>query len=196
MEFLPLTQDSWDSFETLFGQRGASGGCWCMWWRLSNRQFQGQKGEANRLAMKAIVAEGRIPGILAVENGQAVGWCAVAPREEFPRLNNSRILRPVDDSPVWSVVCLFVDKKFRRRGISTALLKAAVAYVQMRGGRTVEGYAIDPKAGKMPDVFVYNGLYSAYISAGFVEVARRSATRPIMRFVIGKDDDATVSTVP
>jgi len=196
MEFSPLTQDIWDSFEILFGQRGASGGCWCMWWRLSNKQFQEQKGEANRLAMKAIVAEGKIPGILAFENGQPVGWCAVAPREEFPRLSHSRILRPVDDAPVWSVVCLFVDKKFRRRGISTALLKAAVAFVASRDGQIVEGYAIDPRPGNMPDVFVYHGLYRSYLSAGFVEVARRSATRPIMRYVIRPGDDAAVSTVP
>ena len=155
-----------------------------MWWRLTHKQFEQQKGEANRLAMKEIVASGQIPGILAFENGQAIGWCAVAPRDEFPRLKGSRILKPVDDSPVWSVVCLFVEKNYRRKGVSTALLKAAIEHVKNHGARIVEGYAVEPKKGKMPDAFVFHGLYSAYLKAGFFEIARRSETRPIMRYVI------------
>lgn len=155
-----------------------------MWWLITNKQFEQQKGEGNRQAMKAIVASGSIPGIMAFEGDQAIGWCAVAPREEFVRLKNSRILKPMDDSPVWSVVCLFVDKNHRRKGVSTALLKAAIDHVKINGGKIVEGYAVDPKKEKMPDTFVYHGLYRAYFKAGFVEVARRSETRPIMRYFL------------
>lgn len=184
LEFHTLTRERWADFEELFGERGAAGGCWCMWWRLTKRQFEAQKGEGNRRAMKAIVDAGRVPGILAYHKGQPVGWCSVAPRGEFPRLERSRILEPVDEKPVWSVVCFFVAKPYRRRGVAAGLLRAAVEYVRSRGGRIVEGYAVEPTKGKTPDLFAYHGLAAMFRSAGFKEVARRSETRPIMRYVI------------
>ena len=152
-----------------------------MWWRLTRSEFDAAKGEGNRMAMKAIVDTDRKPGILAYHRGEAVGWCSVAPREEFPRLERSRILRPVDDEQVWSVVCFFVAKPHRRSGVSLRLLKAAKTYVKNSGGRILEGYPVEPKKGTTPDVFAYHGLATAFRKAGFKEVARRSETRPIMR---------------
>jgi len=184
LKFYPLTQACWPDFENLLGPRGACGGCWCMWWRLTQKEFERQKGEANRQAMFEIVKSGHVPGILAYLNHTPVGWCSVAPREAFPRLNRSKILKPVDNQPVWSIVCLFVDKRYRHQGLSTALIKAAVDYVKSCGGKIVEAYAVEPAAGNIPEVFAYHGLAAAYRSAGFKEVARRSPTRPIMRFLI------------
>ena len=186
LEFRKLTPSRWTDFEDLFGSRGACGGCWCMWWRLTQRAFEAQKGARNRRAMKRLVEAGPAPGILAYHRKEPVGWCAVAPREEFPRLDRSRILRPLDDKPVWSVVCLFVRKDHRRQGVSARLLKAAVDHVRKQGGQIVEGYAVEPKRGKTPDVFAYHGLADAYRAVGFKEVARRSPTRPIMRYRIAK----------
>lgn len=186
LEFHPLTPDRWDDFKELFGERGATGGCWCMWWRLTKKEFDAGKGEPNRLAMKAIVDEGPAPGILAYHSGLPIGWCSVAPREEFPRLERSRILRPVDGLPVWSVVCFFVAKPYRRKGVAAALLEAALDYVRSHGGKIVEGYAVEPKAESTPDVFAYHGPAALFRGVGFREVARRSKTRPIMRYVIGK----------
>ena len=180
----PLTPERWDEFVELFGARGAAGGCWCMWWRLTKREFDARRGTPNRRAMKAIVDAGRAPGLLAYLDDRPVGWCAVAPREEFPRLERSRILRPVDGQPVWSVVCLYVHRSYRRRGVATGLLGAAVDHVRRQGGRIVEGYAVEPAGGEVPDLFAYHGPASAYRSAGFREVARRSPTRPIMRKLI------------
>ena len=185
-EFQTLTPKRWADFEELFGPHGAAGGCWCMWWRLTNKEFDAQKGERNRRAMKAIVDSGRVPGILAYHEGRAVGWCSVAPREEFPRLERSRLLRPVDGQRVWSVVCFFVAKEYRRRGVAKRLLKAAVEHVRAHGGSILEGYAVEPKAGKMPDLFAYHGPASLYKSVGFKEVTRRSEIRPIMRYMIVK----------
>lgn len=155
-----------------------------MWWRLSGKEFEAHKGEGNRKAMKAIVKEGRVPGILAYHRDRPVGWCSVAPRGEFPRLENSRILKPIDDEPVWSVVCFFVAKAYRRRGVTARLLKAAIQHVRQHRGRTLEGYPVDPGQGNTPDLFVYHGLASAFRSVGFKEVARRSPKRPIMRYRI------------
>jgi len=182
--FHPLTPTQWPDFEKLFGPRGACGGCWCMYWRQSRREYEAQHGEKNRLAMKALVEAGNIPGLLAYDGEQPVGWCSIAPREDFSTLANSRILKPVDNQPVWSVVCFFVTRGQRQKGISVQLLKAATEFATSRGARIIEGYPVDPTTGKSPDMFVYTGLFSAFQQAGFSEVIRRSATRPIMRFKI------------
>lgn len=177
----PLTAARWPDFAALFGERGACGGCWCMLWRLSRPQFEAQKGAGNRAAMRRLVHAGAEPGLLAYRGGQAVGWLSLAPRPQFPGLGRSRLLKPIDDAPVWSISCLFVAKAHRRSGVSVALLRAAVAHAGRRGGTVVEGYPQQPKQDTMPDVFAWTGLASAFVAAGFHEVARPSPTRPIMR---------------
>jgi len=184
LKFYPLTVERWTDFEKLFGKTGACGGCWCMWWRLKRSEFEHQKGEGNRKAMKKIVDSAEIPGILAYAKGQAVAWCSVAPRETYPLLERSRTLKRVDDKPVWSIVCFFTAKPFRGKGIMSRLLKATIEYVSKHGGKIVEAYPVEPKEGRMPDAFAYTGLASTFRKAGFVEVARRSEKRPIMRYTI------------
>ncbi|MBL8188503.1 MAG: GNAT family N-acetyltransferase, partial [Acidobacteria bacterium] len=154
LEFHPLTPDRWQDFETLFGERGACGGCWCMAWRLPSKLFDQQKGAPNKKAMKAIVARGTQPGVLAYVGDQAVGWCSIAPREVFVRLETSRVLKPIDDKPVWSISCFFIAKEDRRQGLSVKLLKAAVDFVRQQGGKIVEGYPNEPKKDQ-PDVFMW-----------------------------------------
>jgi len=188
LEFHPLTPNRWTDFEQLFGVRGACGGCWCMWFRLKRSEFEQQKGEGNRKAMKAIVDSGEVPGILAYIGKKPVGWCAAAPRESYPVLERSRILKRVDNTPVWSVSCFFIDKNFRNKGLSVRLLHAAIAYVKDHGGKVVEGYPVEPKKDRMPPAFVWTGLASAFKKTGFTEVARRSETRPIMRFHISTEN--------
>ncbi|MBI3953655.1 MAG: GNAT family N-acetyltransferase [Chloroflexi bacterium] len=186
LEFHPLTPERWRDLETLFGERGASGGCWCMWFRTKRSEWQRQKGEGNRRAFKGIVDSGQAPGLLAYADGQPVGWCAVAPRESYSALERSRILRRVDAAPVWSVVCFFVAKPWRRQGVTSALLRAAVDYCRGRGARVIEGYPVEPGPGGMPDAFAYTGLAASFRKAGFVEVLRRSERRPIMRYVVAE----------
>jgi GNAT superfamily N-acetyltransferase len=155
-----------------------------MTWRLRRAQFDQQKGAGNRDAMKALVDGGEVPGILGYQHGKAVGWCAVAPRSTYIRLETSRVLKPIDELPVWSVSCLFVDKAYRKKGISVALLRAAVDYVRDRGGKVVEGYPVVPTKGMLPAPFAWTGLESAFLAAAFTEAARGSPSRPIMRFII------------
>ena len=182
LSFQPLTPEQWDDFVALFGERGACGGCWCMLWRLSRKQFESQKGDGNRLAMRAIVDSGEVPGILAYQNTRAIGWCAIAPRSRFPALSRSRILQPVDDRECWSVACLFVEKSYRKQGVSTELLRAAAEYAQSQGAELVEGYPVEPNSEKdIPPAFAWTGTPKAFIRAGFKEIVRRSPTRPIMR---------------
>ena len=186
VEFHPLTPDRWSDFERLFGDNGACGGCWCMWFRRTNKEFEAAKGAGNRAAMKALVEAGEEPGILAYVDGEPAGWCALAPRESYGRLARSRVLKPVDETPVWSAVCFFVGKRFRGRGLTIGLLEAAAGQVRSRGGAVLEGYPVEPRQKKAPPVFMYHGLASAFTRAGFTEVARRSETRPIMRREFGQ----------
>ena len=186
-DIFPLTSDRWDDFEQLFGPRGACAGCWCLYWKLPRKDFTAGQGDHNRLTQKEIVASGRTPGLLATMDGIPAGWVAVEPRENYPVLNNSRILKPLDELPVWSVTCFFVAKKYRSQRLTVALLKAALDHVAKQGGKVAEGYPVEPRgAGKMPPVFVYTGLASAFKQAGFTEAGRRSETRPIMRYFIKK----------
>lgn len=180
----PLTPDRWGDFEALFGERGACGGCWCMLWRWARADFEAGKGDGNRAAMKALVEAGHTPGILAYRDGRPVGWCSVAPREDFPALARSRVLKAVDDTPVWSVSCLFVLPACRGQGVSVELLKAAGRFVAGRGGTVVEGYPVEPRTPTMPAPFAWTGLAAAFLRAGFREHRRGSATRPVMRLVV------------
>jgi GNAT superfamily N-acetyltransferase len=182
IEFKPLTQETWPDFEMLFGEKGACGGCWCMWWRLKRSQFEKQKGGKNKEAMQQIVQSGEIPGIIAYLKQKPIAWCSAAPREKFPTLARSRILKPVDNKPVWSIVCFFIDRPYRKIGLSVRLLEYVKEYCRRQGAKTLEGYPVQPKKDTMPDVFAWTGLVSAFQKTGFKEVARRSETRPIMRY--------------
>lgn len=176
----PVTTAEWNDLVELFGPRGACAGCWCMWWRLSRRDFTRLKGDGTRRALKRLVTRGPAPGILAYDGDRPVGWCCVGPREDFPLLERSRVLARVDDESVWSIVCFFVARDRRRKGLTRRLVAAAVAYAGSRGARVIEAYPTDPGTDQ-PDAFVYTGLLSAFTSKGFVEVARRSKRRPILR---------------
>jgi GNAT superfamily N-acetyltransferase len=184
LDFHPLTPERWEDFELLFGKRGACAGCWCMYWRMKRSEFDSLAGEGTKKLIKELVDGGGVPGILAYQNGEPVGWCSFGPRDDFPTLQRSRILKPLDDQPVWSVVCFFVKSRSRRKGVTVHLLHAVIDYVRQKGGKTIEGYPVEPKKDKISPAFAYTGLASAFTQAGFIERARRSETRPIMRYYL------------
>lgn len=181
LHFEALTSANWQHFEILFGAKGACGGCWCMTWRLQRKEYEQLKGDGNKDAMHDQVRKGHTVGILAFAGGQAVGWCSLGPRDVFPRLAFSRILKPIDDTPVWSIVCFYIRKDHRRQGILSPLILAAAAYARKQGATVLEAYPIDPAKDSMPDVFAFTGIASAFLKAGFREVARNASTRPIVR---------------
>ena len=183
LRFHPAQPERWADLEKLFGTRGACAGCWCMWWRLNRSDWSQGRGEGNRVAFKSIVESGRVPGILAYLGAEPVGWCAVAPREEYAALARSRKFKAVDDQSVWSIVCFFIAGPFRKHGVTVQLLEATAEYVRSKGGRIVEGYPTKPER-KTGDAQVYMGTTSAFEKAGFVEIARRSKNSSIMRLIL------------
>jgi GNAT superfamily N-acetyltransferase len=186
LDFYPLTKENWKDFEKLFGDRGACGGCWCMSWLLTKKDFDSNKGEGNKKKMKKLVESNSEPGILAYSDNEPVGWCAIALREKYIRLEKSRVLKRIDDKLVTSIPCFFIKKEFRRKRLTTELLKAAIQYCKNKGVKIVEGYPVEPYTENVPAAFAWTGFPSCFVRAGFKEVIRRSKNRPIMRYYITK----------
>jgi GNAT superfamily N-acetyltransferase len=180
----PATAERWIDLEALFGQHGAYADCWCMFWRLSRSDFKRMKGAGTQAALREMTLKNEVPGLLAYDHDQPVGWCSVGPRQHFLALENSRILKRLDDLPVWSIVCFFVAKNHRRHGLTGELIKAAVDYARKRGATIVESYPIEVASGSYPDAFAYTGFSSTFISTGFKAVARRSERRAIYRLYL------------
>lgn len=182
-----LDDTRWEDFELLFGERGACGGCWCMSWRLKKSEFEFGKGEPNKYSMKDLVYRGKSTGVLAYVDDMPIGWCAVAPREDYKRLESSRVLKRIDDKPVWSITCFFIAKTFRRKGLSIELIKGATEYAKLNGANIVEAYPVVPYDNNIPDAFLWTGTPIAFEAAGFTEAERRSKWKPMMRYYINRD---------
>lgn len=189
IEVVPATAERWPDLETLFGKNGACAGCWCMWWRLSRSEFKRLQGEGNKAMLREMTLGNQVPGVLAYANGHPVGWCSIGPRKGYAALASSRNLTPVDDQPVWSIVCFFMARPFRRRGLLPELVRGAVRYAQEQGAHIVEAYPINTEAvrlsgKKLTGLSGYMGIASTFGALGFVEVGRASETQLIMRYII------------
>ena len=185
LTFQPVTKANWNKFVQLFGARGACGNCWCMWPRLKKRDFdEGKVDEGNKSAMKDLVWSRKPTGILAFYEDQPIAWCAFAPREDFLKLENSRVHKRIDNEPVWSIPCFFIDKNFRRLGVSVAILKGVIKYAQKEKIKIIEAYPAIPTKEKLPDSFAWIGLYKSFEQAGFKIVDQTSSNRPKVRYYI------------
>lgn len=179
--FQPLTPATWHDFVQLLGAHGAYGGCWCMFWRQTRQEFSHNCGERNKLAMKTLVDGGVIPGILAYQGDEAVGWVSIAPREDFGSLERSRTLKRIDDQPVWSIVCFYAPKKQRGNSMER-LLNYAVAYGQAKGAKIIEAYPSVSKPQVQP-VDLYMGSLNTFLAAGFVEQMRAGSKVIVRKFL-------------
>jgi GNAT superfamily N-acetyltransferase len=185
LSFEPLSKLNWNKFLQLFGEKGACGNCWCMYYRLSRSDFhEGKVEDGNKNAMKAIVWENRPSGILAFYDGDPVAWCAFAPREDFIKLERSRVHKRIDNNKVWSIPCFFIAKQFRRSGVSVSLLKGVIEYARLNGISIIEAYPTIPTTEKLPDSFLWVGLYKSFEKAGFEIVDRTSKNSPTVRYYI------------
>jgi len=182
LEIRPVTADRWDDLERLFGPNGAYSNCWCTWWILPNREWEGTEPAARRALLRRLVAEGAEPGLLAYLEGEPAGWCAVGPRDRYARLMSprSRTFHPLDDGPSWVISCFFIARPARRKGLSAALLRAAVDHAFSHGAERIEAYPIDPAAQNPNTANLFVGHLPTFLEAGFVEVARHGA-RPVVR---------------
>jgi GNAT superfamily N-acetyltransferase len=175
----PLTADLWPALEDLFGKGGASNGCWCMYWRIGS-EYHKRARTRNRAAFHKIVKRGPPPGLLAFDGDRAVGWCQLTARADLPWLDETRAFERVDAKPVWSISCFYVRRGYRRKGVMTALIEAALKTAKRAKAPALEAYPVDTEQPKSTGN-VFTGTASAFARAGFKPVARRTPSRPIMR---------------
>jgi ribosomal protein S18 acetylase RimI-like enzyme len=181
----PLTMERWPDLEAVFGARGCSVArwCWCMFYRRSGETpipAGSTRTEVNRKALRALARRDPPPGLVGYRGRQPVGWVSLGPREDYKKLARSRVMKAVDDTPVWSIICFVVPSEFRGQGVAKALLAGAIAYARRRRVKMLEAYPVD-KRGRAADDSLWFGTKSMYDSAGFVEVARRKPQRPVVR---------------
>jgi len=176
----PVTPDRWQDLEQLAGPSGIYSGCWCMWWRVTSKEFDAEVGDGLRNRLRQLVNSGTPPGLLAYRGDQPIGWVSLGDRREFGRLNRSPRLKPFDDQPACSVVCFFIDREHRRSGVAATLLEAAVDRARTDGFGLIEGYPIDTSTRRRSSADLFTGTLDLFERAGFREVARRSG-RPIVR---------------
>jgi GNAT superfamily N-acetyltransferase len=185
----PLTPERWPDLETIFNARGCSvaRGCWCMFYRHAGAPDALPKGvsraQARRAELKALVDDGRPPGLIGYRGKVPVGWVSLGPREEFAKLVRSPVMKAVDDQPVWSIICFVVPSEYRGQGVAQALLAGAVKYAKSQGAKLLEAYPVDTHEHSADDAMWF-GRKSMYDREGFDEVARRKPTRPVVRLKV------------
>ncbi len=185
MTFDPLNTGNWGKFVELFGAKGACGNCWCMYYRLKKADFaEGKINDGNKDAMKELVWSGAPTGVIGFYGGVPIAWCAFAPREHYPKIENSRVHKRIDQKPVWSISCFFIDKQYRRMGVSVAMLKGVINYARTQGIKIIEAYPTIPTQETLPDAFAWIGLYKSFERAGFTIVDQTSKNRPMVRYFL------------
>ena len=182
----PLTSDRFADIAALFEEGGDPKWCWCTSFRFRRRDWTNSTAADNRADLEALARRELAPGLIAYRGDRAVGWVSLAPREDYERLTYSRTLAPVDDTPVWSIVCFVVSRRVRGQGIAIALLDAAVDYARAHGATTLEAYPIDTAEGRVAAASAYRGTLPMFERAGFTVVERRqwnkaTPVRPIVR---------------
>lgn len=190
LDIRPLTPERLSDLASLFEQGGDPKWCWCAYFRIRGFDFSKGSKERHRAAMEAATyataEEDRAPGLVGYDGDEAVGWISIGPREDYERLAHSTVLKPLDDKPVWSIVCFVVSRKARGSGVATALLDAAIDWARSQGATLLEAYPADTLGQKIPAANAYHGTLSMFESAGFEVVARRqfnrtTPVRPIVR---------------
>lgn len=185
LDVRPVTPERWDDLEQLFGPNGSISGCWCMWWRLSGRQWDELGADRRRRALHRLVTGGEVPGLLAYRDARPVGWVSLGPRERFGRIQRSPVLGRAGSggSRVWSIVCFYLPARERRGGVGRALLDAAVDHAREQGAGTLEAYPVDLAAvdRRWSSNELFTGVLTMFLDAGFQEVARHRPNRPVVR---------------
>jgi GNAT superfamily N-acetyltransferase len=184
IEVHPVTPERWADLEKLFGPSGAYGGCWCMYFRMRSSDNARAKGSERKASLKALVATGPPPGLIAYLNGEPAGWVSLDARERFTMLRYSRMYKPVDDRPVWTIVCFVVGRGYRRHGMMGRLLQGAIGYARDKGAGILEAYPVESPS-ELKGYAGYMGIRSVFDRAGFKEVARLANGRPVLRKVLG-----------
>ncbi len=185
----PLTPDRFAGLATLFEEGGDPKWCWCVHFRFRGRDWTNSTAPENRAALETLANRDLAPGLVAYRDGRAIGWVSLGPREDYERLVYSKVLAPIDDTPVWSIVCFVVSRAARGEGVAAALLDAAIEFARTHGATTLEAYPVDTGEGRVPAADAYRGTLAMFERTGFTVVERRqwnatTPVRPIVRMTL------------
>jgi GNAT superfamily N-acetyltransferase len=180
LRFHPVTQERLTDLSRFSIEHGKFRFCSCMRWRMTSAEFQHSTKEERAAALERLVRQGIPVGVLAYADEKPIAWCSIAPRNTYAGLNKYRALSPVDDTPVWSVVCFFVDRQYRRQGLTLQLLRAAVDYAKSQGAQVIEGYPVEPDSRS----YTYMGSPETFSRVGFYDITLTGQTRLVMRYYI------------
>jgi GNAT superfamily N-acetyltransferase len=194
ISIVPLSEDRLADLRRLFDEGGDPKACQCAFWRVPASAWGDWTRERNRAALKPVAGREPAPGLIAYADGEAVGWVSVGPREDYVRLERSKVLKRLDDRPVWSIVCFVVSRRWRGRGVAAALLDAAIEHAHRNGATLLEAYPVDPSRGRVSAAAAYMGPLGMFERAGFTVAARqqwnaKSPVRPIVRLDLGRSSD-------
>ena len=190
LDVRPLTPDRLNDLAGLFEEGGDPKWCWCTYFRFRGRDWTNSTAAENREALEALTRRDDLgPGLLAYRDEQVIGWISLGPREDYERLAKSTLMAPVDDTPVWSIVCFVVSRRARGQGVATAMLAAGIDYARAHGATMLEAYPVDATDGRVPAAVAYRGTLGMFERAGFTVVDRRqwnptTPVRPIVRMAL------------
>ena len=182
-----MTTDRFEDFADVINRNRRANHCWCLSHRLQAAEIE-ELGEGSReQAMRRLCERDHPPGVVAYRDGEPVGWCNIGPRTEITRLTSSRLIRPIDDLPVWSIVCVIVRAGHRRQGVTAPLLEGAVGYAASHGAPAVEAHPVDPP-GRMDLTMAFVGTKSMFERAGFRVIGSTDAVAGGMPRLIMRRD--------
>jgi GNAT superfamily N-acetyltransferase len=178
-----LTPETWDAFAALVEKHnGIFGGCWCIWFHPDGPE-RGQGYEANRSLKRTYVEQGRAHAALVFDGDQAVAWCEYGTPEELPNIHHRKDYESAGDSPPdYRLTCIFIDRDYRRKGLTSIALHGALDLIAQAGGGVVEGYPQDLSDGRrVGNSFLYNSTRALYERAGFSYVRPKGKNHTVMR---------------
>lgn len=186
-EVLPVTEQRFEDFAAVVNPTGREKHCWCLSHRLGAKDIEKLGAGDRAQTMRALSAEPIAPGVVAYRDGVPVGWCSISPRAQIPLLERSKLIQPVDDVAVWSIICVVVRSGFRRQGVTTRMLQGALDYAKALGAPAVEAYPVDPE-GRMDLTMAFVGTRKMFQRVGFEVVGVTDAVASKMpRLVMRKE---------
>jgi len=183
----PVTPDRFEDFAAVINPNRRDTHCWCLAHRLGAKDIEELGGGSREQAMRRLCERENPPGVVTYRDGEPVGWCSIGPRSEIPRLAASKLIRPVDEVPVWSIICVVVRSGHRKQGVTDHLIEGAVRYAASRGAPAVEVYPVDPE-GRMDLTMAFVGTRPMFEKAGFRVIGTTDAVASRMpRLIVRRD---------
>lgn len=183
----PVTADRFEDFADVINRKRNDKHCWCLSHRLRPAEIEGLGGGSREQAMRRLCERENPPGVVSYADDVPVGWCSIGPRAEIPTLVRSKLIRPIDDVPVWSIICVVVRPGHRRKGVAVRMLEDAVAYAASRGAPVVEAYPVDPPE-RMDLTMAFVGTRGMFEQVGFEVVGTTDAVASRMPRLIMRRD--------